>query len=1110
MIRVILKHAVIGWLFLLITAFCLMSVSAPAYAADKAIAKLTSFSGTVLIKSRGDWGVKPEAGLSLYSDDKVVTKMGIATITFDDGAVIEVKANSNLLIRDTEQSGVGKQLGAVKRELRLFLGKLLFRSGKGSSTSTSLETTTMVCGLRGTAGTLSIDASGQTYLQFTEGGGDTIGNFISGIAADVPVEIASLNAAQRAGFVAAAAADQAKRAAEKVAAGQGTSAEAALASANAAEAAAREALAAAEAMLTSPDEAIRSEAKAAMALAQEAIDAALEAEQQAISAGATGAVLGKDTANLTATTGFDVQSGNFLKGKDDDAVLGSSYGVLGDSLTRQVFSPTTQGNENSILPNSDVNPPLLQVTSAPSGFDNSSSPVFEFYANESSTYFYQLDGGPLTKVGSAPENGLLSLSLSGLSDGNHTVDLIAIDSYGNKSNPQTFSWVKDTIAPVITLSSAPVVSGGVATTSIIFGHTNSEAGTVSYTLINLADGSAFSPTGLSAGTYGVGVIATDQAGNTSSAQFTFGVSSNVFSGNISGTGSVIAGTAQGAASEVIGQNWGGWRASLSGTWTGPHTGGLSLASGGMLPASGMWISLTSGDINASTGAATGTTEFIQLDSLFLTKGTGTLTGTFSSDGTWTGTESGSGLTTTALKYSGFISSSSFYKYATEIADTNTFGYAGVVPNGDLYDYVLLGTYTNEAGTGPYLNVATLMATDPLSGERPTAFLPTIWKDGLVTGFLSATYDDVETTGKAGLFYQGLTGNYYEKIGSYTGMWLSQGTITPIEMDSGIGIGEDTRTIVEPTFSDYTPLVFDQISGDILLNTEAVVAASASIPVKVYNADGSLDMLFGAWGAGLIGSYGEASNGWALSLEDIGVGTNTKVLLDFGPGSDDGSNTVNSTWNTSTNEISAFASGAWADLDNSVTGVEGGKLIGTFDPTAKTWQAVAAGGFVDTKTFLTMAATGAGRAKLAQLDIPCIQVGATDLTGSNAEGTLASVTMSGVKFFAYSTGESPKIWATGSVSGTTNATYGVDPSGQQIYLNGTGFSNVAFTMGNYDNSKVGGKWNASVSGSGIVSSNSIQIEGNAAGLVTTVGSVGAAAPTNGAFVGTASGVVRTPN
>lgn len=340
MVRVLWKHSMIGWLFLFVMTFCLISLSEAAYSADKAVARLTSFSGTVLIKSRGDWGVKPEAGLPLYSDDKVVTKMGIATITFDDGAVIEIKANSNLLIRESEESGISKQVGAAKRQLRLILGKILFRSGKGTSVNTSLETTTMVCGLRGTAGTLSIDASGQTYLQFTEGGGDTIGNFISGIATDVAPELANLNAVQRAGFVAAAAADQAKRTAEKLASGEIKNADAALASANAAEAAANEAYTAAEAMLTNPDEDIRNEARAAMAAAQEAINAAKEAQQRAIDAGATGSTPENASMDLIVTTGFDVQSRDFLKGKDDDAVLGDSYGVLGDSLTRMVFSPT--------------------------------------------------------------------------------------------------------------------------------------------------------------------------------------------------------------------------------------------------------------------------------------------------------------------------------------------------------------------------------------------------------------------------------------------------------------------------------------------------------------------------------------------------------------------------------------------------------------------------------------------------------------------------------------------------------------------------------------------------------------------------------------------------
>ncbi|MFC1867045.1 magnesium transporter MgtE N-terminal domain-containing protein [Thermodesulfobacteriota bacterium] len=270
------------WVLIILAAVCLSLISAPAFSADKSVATLTEFSGKVMIKSQGSWGVKPKKGLLLYSEDKVVTRIGLATITFNDGAVMEIKANSNLLIKESEEEnkGVGERIKVVKRSLRLLLGKMFFRTGRGSKTKTSLETATMVCGLRGTAGTLSIGAGGQTFIQFTSGEGDTVGNFISGIAEDVPSELANLNPAQRAAFVAAAAAAQAAQAAE-LAAGD---ADMALAGAQAAEAAAQEAKAAAEAMLNNP--VLAAEAAAAIAAADEAILAAQAAKQQAIDEGA--------------------------------------------------------------------------------------------------------------------------------------------------------------------------------------------------------------------------------------------------------------------------------------------------------------------------------------------------------------------------------------------------------------------------------------------------------------------------------------------------------------------------------------------------------------------------------------------------------------------------------------------------------------------------------------------------------------------------------------------------------------------------------------------------------------------------------------------------------
>ena len=269
-------------------------LSAPAFAAVNPIAKLSAFSGTLLIKSQGEWGVEPSVDLPLYMDDKVITKNGSATIAFDDGAVMELRANSNLHIYTKEkEGGLLKKTRVVQRRFRLMLGKILFKTGT-SNNENILETPTMVCGLRGTAGTLSIGADGTPYIQFTEGGASyTIGDFISGIAEDVPTELADLNPAQRAAFVAAAAADQAKNAAALAQAAAGTpqaaqaQAQAAYNAAKAAELAAEEVKVQAQILIESnPDPEVIEQVNEAISEADSAIEESQESQREAIDRGA--------------------------------------------------------------------------------------------------------------------------------------------------------------------------------------------------------------------------------------------------------------------------------------------------------------------------------------------------------------------------------------------------------------------------------------------------------------------------------------------------------------------------------------------------------------------------------------------------------------------------------------------------------------------------------------------------------------------------------------------------------------------------------------------------------------------------------------------------------
>jgi hypothetical protein len=283
---------------------------------------LSAFSGVVLIKSQGEWGVEPAEGLPLYSDDKVVTKAGLVTITFTDGAVLELKHNSNLLIyKQEKKEGFLRKTRVVQRRLRLLVGKMMFKSGT-SNTQNILESPTMVCGLRGTAGTISIDENGVTHIQFTEGTFSYVnGEFIpDSVAADLPDEVANMNPAQIAVFVAAAAADQAKNAAALAAQAAGTpeaqqaQAQAAYNAARAAELAAQEVKIQAEILIASNPDPEVVEAMTALIADGGAVDksvaAAQEAQQQAIEKGAVqeapGTFVMPEVTEPVPTPGFEV------------------------------------------------------------------------------------------------------------------------------------------------------------------------------------------------------------------------------------------------------------------------------------------------------------------------------------------------------------------------------------------------------------------------------------------------------------------------------------------------------------------------------------------------------------------------------------------------------------------------------------------------------------------------------------------------------------------------------------------------------------------------------------------------------------------------------------
>ncbi|WP_158453775.1 Ig-like domain-containing protein [Pontibacter korlensis] len=175
-----------------------------------------------------------------------------------------------------------------------------------------------------------------------------------------------------------------------------------------------------------------------------------------------------------------------------------------------------------LLPPSDTEAPETNIANKPKSLANSSTANFSFTSNESGvTYQVSIDGAPFA-------NAANPYTVNGLADGEHTLQVRAIDAAGNiDATPATYTWTIDTIAPAVPVVSAPTegsmlnnnkpaISGTAeagSTISILIGNTRiggTKAGT---------DGRwSFTPgTALAEGPQQLTATATDDAGNTSSA-----------------------------------------------------------------------------------------------------------------------------------------------------------------------------------------------------------------------------------------------------------------------------------------------------------------------------------------------------------------------------------------------------------------------------------------------------------------------------------------------------------------------------------------------------------------------------------------------------------------
>ncbi|MBU2487939.1 MAG: hypothetical protein KKA60_00965, partial [Proteobacteria bacterium] len=178
-------------------AVCTLATAAPALAAGELVGTLTDFSGTILVRTGGEWGSVPYVGMNLYSGDKVITRDGTALVTFTDQSTLGLCANTYVFVQEWEKEWVlfRNPRGYCRRILMIY-GKVNFNFlDDKSRLSTTLLTRCLALGFVGdpdshmVTGNLSTDEKMKNYVLFDYGHKSfTLGAFYTGVAPDMPIE----------------------------------------------------------------------------------------------------------------------------------------------------------------------------------------------------------------------------------------------------------------------------------------------------------------------------------------------------------------------------------------------------------------------------------------------------------------------------------------------------------------------------------------------------------------------------------------------------------------------------------------------------------------------------------------------------------------------------------------------------------------------------------------------------------------------------------------------------------------------------------------------------------------------------------------------------------
>ncbi|WXG41878.1 MAG: Ig-like domain-containing protein [Candidatus Freyarchaeum deiterrae] len=276
----------------------------------------------------------------------------------------------------------------------------------------------------------------------------------------------------------------------------------------------------------------------------------------------------------------------------------TSYQVsLSDGLhTVNVTAVYQDGNSSSSIVSFtvDTTPPTVTITSPSNGtLFNTSSVMVNWTgsdANSGIAYFeVRIDEGSWTNVSASP-----SYTFTSVTNGTHTVDVVAFDLAGNNATASV-SFNVDTIPPTVTITS-PTMGVLLNTSSVTVNWTGSDDTGISYyevrndssSWINMGTSTSYTFTSLSDGSHTVYVMAFDLAGNNATTSVSFTVDTtpptvtitspsnnamlNTSSVTVNWTGSDATSGISYFEVRIDGGTWLNASASLSHTFTGVSNG----------------------------------------------------------------------------------------------------------------------------------------------------------------------------------------------------------------------------------------------------------------------------------------------------------------------------------------------------------------------------------------------------------------------------------------------------------------------------------------------------------------------------------------------------------